>query len=109
ARPVPGGFLVEVEGVATRDQAEALRGAEVAVGRGQLTVESGEYLVEDLVGCLVVAPDGRPLGTVEGLFWNGAHDVLELSGGHMVPLVDEWVREVDLGARRIVVEPHDAF
>jgi 16S rRNA processing protein RimM len=102
-------FLVELAGVATRDDAEALRGQEVAVRREALSLAGSEYLVADLVGCATFDPKGRDLGTVREVFWSGAQDILVLDGDNMVPLVDEWVIEVDLAGRRIVVEPHDAF
>lgn len=110
-RAVPDAWLLELDGVTTREQADALRGAEIELARADLDVGASEYLVGDLVGCAAFDRAGRALGRVESLFWNGAHDVLVLDGdgSRMVPLVDEWVLEVDLHERRIVLEPHDAF
>jgi 16S rRNA processing protein RimM len=104
-----GVALVELGGIATIEQADALRGQAVEIDRTDLVFAPGEYLVADLIGCEAFDPRGRALGAVVELYHNGAHDVLVLTGDHMVPLVDEWVLAVDLEARRIVVEPHDAF
>jgi 16S rRNA processing protein RimM len=104
-----GAALVELHGIATIEQADALRGQLVEIDRADLAFAPGEYLVADLVGCEAFDPQGRALGAVVELYHNGAHDVLVLTTGHMVPLVDEWVVAVDLEARRIVVEPHLAF
>jgi 16S rRNA processing protein RimM len=108
ARRVTGGWLVELEGVTTRDLADALRGAEIEVAREDVEVGEGEYLVADLVGCEAVDSSGRSLGEVKSIFFNGAQDVLVISDELMIPLVDEWIVAVDLEARRITVESPDA-
>jgi 16S rRNA processing protein RimM len=102
-------YLVELAEVTDRDAADALRGAEVSVARELVAMDEGEFLVSDLVGCAVFDPAGRAVGVVRELFWNGAQDVVVLDTEQMFPLVDEWLLEVDLEGRRIVVETHDAF
>ena len=109
ARKATGGWLVELEGIVDRDAADILRGAEVEIARADVKVEPGEYLVADLVGCEVADTAGKPLGQVQSILDNGAHDVLVISDDLMIPLVDEWVVAVDLEARRITVEPVDAL
>src|SRR5262249_14303445 len=101
-------WLLELEGVTTREAADALRGAEIEIARDDLPMEEGEYLVGDLIGCEAVDPAGRSLGQVKSVFFNGAQDVLVISDDLMIPLVDEWIVAVDLEARRITVEPPDA-
>jgi 16S rRNA processing protein RimM len=108
ARRVTGGWLLELDGVTTRDAADTLRGAEIEVAREDVEMGEGEYLVADLVGCEAVDPSGRTLGEVKSVFFNGAQDVLVISDDLMIPLVDEWIVAVDLEARRITVEPPDA-
>jgi len=59
------------------------------------------------VGLEVVNSQGLVLGVVKGLFSNGAHDVMELSGDkpRLLPWVrDVVVKKVDLPERRIEVE-----
>ena len=57
--------ILVLEGVGDRTAAEALRGEAIAVPRAVLgTLDEGEFLVDDLVGCEVV--DGeRPVGRVQ--------------------------------------------
>lgn len=109
ARRVQGGWLIELEGIADRDAADVLRGAEIELAREHVKVAPGEYLVADLVGCEVADTAGKRLGQVQSILDNGAHDVLVLNDELMIPLVDEWVVAVDLEARRITVEPVDAL
>jgi len=85
---------------------EAPRGAELEVDRAALPPpDPGEYYVFQLVGLNVESADGTRLGEVKNVEPGVANDVLELDSGLLLPLVEACVREVDLEARRIVVEP----
>jgi len=102
-------WLMTLEGVATREAAEALRGRQVALPRDAVPVADDELLVADLVGCTVVDVAGTTLGEVTGSFDSGAHEVLEVRAADgrefMLPLVDAFVRDVDLDAKKIVCDP----
>ena len=124
ARRVAGGWLLRLEGVESRTDAEALTNAPVWISRRALPpLGPGEFYVEDLVGCRVETEEGKVLGTVHSLFWNGAQDVMTVVGenpapvaaaagdeGHvLIPVVPEFLRLVDAAAGRVVVawEGHD--
>ncbi len=100
--------ILLLEGVGDRTAAEALRGEAIAVPRAVLgTLEEGEFLVDDLVGCEVV--DGeRPVGRVSDVLLLPSADTLEVErpGGEplLVPLVGDAVRSVDTAAARIDVD-----
>ena len=120
--------IVRLEGVETRDQAAELVGSLVAVEKNELPeLPSGEYYWSDLIGLSVVSTSGPVLGKVERLMETGANDVLvvsaqdsgtdngdvESSGENLaqnsaeilIPWVlDHFVLEVDLAARRILVD-----
>jgi 16S rRNA processing protein RimM len=107
-RPLPDAqWLVTFEGLATRNDAEALRGTVLSAPRDQLAEpEAGEFFAEDLVDLAAVDPDGKPLGHVARVYHNGAQAVLVVAaeGGEVdVPFVDEHVGEVDLERRTLVV------
>jgi 16S rRNA processing protein RimM len=63
----------------------------------------GEYYVFQLVGLEVVEEGGGSLGRVTDVAPGVANDVLELDSGLALPMVEDCVRAVDLGASRIVV------
>jgi 16S rRNA processing protein RimM len=94
--------------VGDRNAAEALRGEAIAVPRAVLgTLDEGEFLVDDLVGCEVV--DGeRPVGRVSDVLLLPAADTLEVErpGGEplLVPLVGDAVRSVDTDGARIDID-----
>jgi len=100
--------LVELEGVADRDAADALRGKAVSVDRDTLPEpDEDELYLADLVGCAVVAPDGSTIGAVKGSYDSGAQDVLIVDtsrGEKLLPFVEPMLVEVDLDARRIVYD-----
>jgi 16S rRNA processing protein RimM len=84
----------------------AERGAELAVRRESLPpLPEDSYYVADLIGMEVVDSTGAGAGSVRDVLPGPANDVLELDSGQLLPLVDECVREVDLVARRIHLNP----
>jgi 16S rRNA processing protein RimM len=107
ARPVPGAVLLTIEGLDDRDRAEALKGRPVSVLRADVPLEPGEYLVGDLVGCQVFDQAGATLGAITSIL-HGAQDILVIHDAtheRMLPLVPQIVVEVDVEARRVVVDP----
>lgn len=99
--------ILTFEGVATRDEAAALAGAEIRVAGDRLAPlpDDDTFFVRDLVGCDVVV-GGRPAGRVTAVHEAPANDVLEVSGEDgvvLVPFTADAVTDVDPPARRIVV------
>jgi 16S rRNA processing protein RimM len=87
-----------------RLEREVARGAELTVRKDELPpIEEGEYYAFQLVGLEVEEEGGRALGRVVQVAPGVANDVLELESDLALPLVEECVREVDLGRGRIVV------
>jgi 16S rRNA processing protein RimM len=104
-----GQLAVQVEGIATRDAAVALRGAEVWVRRADLPPPPpGEYYFADLIGLQAVNREGDALGRVADIVELPAHPVVVLQGERerLVPLVPERLIGVDLDAGRITLDWH---
>ncbi len=82
------------------------RGAKLYVPRDALPeLEEGFYYVADLVGLRVLDENGVELGVVRDVLPGPANDVLELDSGLLLPLVEACVREVDLAASRVLLNP----
>jgi 16S rRNA processing protein RimM len=100
--------LAQLAGIEDRNQAEELTGCQIYISPEQLPrLESGEYYWSDLIGLSVETLQGDPLGVVESMLETGADDVMVLSGERerLIPfVVDQIVREVDLGNQRLVVD-----
>lgn len=108
SRRVNDGYLVRLDGVAHREAAAELTLAEVRAPRAALPpLGPGEFYVEDVPGCAVEDETGRPLGTVQGTFWNGAHDVATVIGTdgteRLIPIVPAHVLSVDVPGRKMQV------
>ncbi len=107
---VKGSAIVTLEGVTSRDAAEALKGTKFWVARERLPrLEEDEFLYSDLIGMAVVGLDGQTLGTVTSVHDFGAGDVLDIAltprGNLMVPFTRDAVPEVDVSGRKLVVIP----
>jgi 16S rRNA processing protein RimM len=100
--------VAQLNGVATREEALALKGSKVSVRREALADPGeGHYYHADLLGLEVVNESGEVLGTIKRLFSNGAQDVMEVSDNgkqRLLPWVSTVVRKVDLPERKVHVE-----
>ncbi len=107
-RPVSGGFGARLSGVATREQAEALKGVRLYAERARLPkLPDDEFYHADLIGLDVCDTGGMALGKVSAVLNHGAGDILEVAGGGgtlLIPFTHATVPTVDLAARRIVVD-----
>jgi 16S rRNA processing protein RimM len=99
------GLVLTLDGVASREAADALRGRYLEVEARSLPI--GSYYWHELIGLAVETDDGQPLGTIREVFRAGEAEVyrVELTDGGelLLPGVRDVVREIDLGAGRMVV------
>jgi 16S rRNA processing protein RimM len=95
--------IVRLAGAATREAAEALRGAELRVPVDTLpALAEGEFWAHELAGMRVV--DGaREVGVVRRMVALPSCEALEI-GELLVPLVRDAVRSIDREARVIDVD-----
>jgi 16S rRNA processing protein RimM len=103
-----GAFRVCLEGVSGVDDAAVLRGAIVMVTVAALPpTTASEFYYFQAIGCQIVTTTGRPLGIIEEVFSNGANDVWVVRRGsaeHLVPVIEDIVKGMDLAAGRVVIE-----
>lgn len=83
ARPQKDRFVVHFAGVDDRSAAEVL--VNKSLFAEPVHVE-GRLWVHELIGSTVKGIDGTPHGTCIAVIDNPAHDILELSGGALVPV-----------------------
>jgi 16S rRNA processing protein RimM len=107
-REAKDGAVVTLEGVADRNAAEALKGAELFVPRSALPKEeAGEFYHADLIGLRAEDTEGRAIGTVRAVHNFGAGDVLEIvrdDGDEVfLPFTREVAQEIDIEGGRIVI------
>lgn len=110
-RPIKNGFAARIPDVATKEDADALRGVSLYAERDQLpSLPDDEFYHTDLVGLDVYDTGGVLLGSVKTVQNHGADDLLEVklagtSATTFLPFTKEAVPTVDLAAGRIVADP----
>jgi 16S rRNA processing protein RimM len=103
----PAAPILRLEGVASREAVEALRGRDLYVPREAAPpLDEDEWLAEDLVGCRVVDGEAR-VGVVAKLLPYPSCELLEVqrfepgAKALLVPLISDAVRTVDVGEKLI--------
>ena len=79
---------------------------------GLKELPAGTYYHHELIGCTMATLDGRAIGVVravEGAEGSQRLVVGEGRGEVLVPLADEICVQIDLEARRIVVDPPEGL
>jgi 16S rRNA processing protein RimM len=105
-----GDVLLRLEGVGTREAADALRDAYLCVERADLRgLAEDEWFVFELVGLQARTSRGEVVGTVDDVEHYTEHDTLVVRDGHgrisRFPLVRAFVTSVDIAAGEVVVTP----
>jgi 16S rRNA processing protein RimM len=112
-RPVAGGLGARIQGVTTKEQADALRGTSLHVPRDRLpALPDDEFYHTDLIGLDAYDPGGELIGKVTAIYNHGAGDIVEISpirhkSALLLPFTTAIVPNVDLTAGRIVVNLPD--
>ena len=110
--------VAKLTGLDNRTPAEALRGARIFLPRSSFpAVSADEYYWVDLIGLHVVNREGIALGCVRDLMATGPQSVLcvehttepvegviAVSAERMIPFVSVFIDNVDLAAKRIMVD-----
>ena len=117
-RPAPGAaadmLIAQVDGVTTREAAEALNRVQIYLTRDKLPPpdEEDEFLLADLIGLTVRNEAGEVIGTVVDVPNYGGGDLLEIApipngATALLPFTKAFVPVVDVAAKRIVAVPPD--
>ncbi len=100
--------VLTLDGIGTREAAEAVRNWTVAVPEGERApLGDGEYYIDDLIGLEVEDRAGKPVGRLVKVYQGAAQDVFEIEtpgGPVLVPAVSAFIIAVDPSYGRMVVE-----
>lgn len=108
---IKNGFAARIAEVATKEDADALKGTALYARRDQLpSLPDDEFYHADLIGLAVHDTGGTLLGKVKSVQNHGADDLLELqlagsSDSTFLPFTKAAVPTVDLASGRIVADP----
>lgn len=110
-----GALIARVEGISTKEEADALKGVELLAERDRLpSLPDDEFYHADLIGLPVHDSGGTLLGHVRAVQNHGASDLLEIHAPGqrttvLLPFTRAAVPTVDLAAGRIVADPPEGL
>ena len=106
-------WVVGFENVTTVEEAEELRGIELRIPEdARMPLGPDEYYLYDLVGCEVRTAAGVEIGRVQAVYTGAGGALLSVdrNGAEvLVPLVKTMCPEIDVAARRIIVDPPEGL
>ncbi len=100
-------YIISLDGIDDIAQVELLVGESLYIQRDWLpALEDGKYYNFEILGCHVIGSDGRRLGPVVDVFSTGSNDVLVVDPDRelMLPAVDDFIINIDVGSREILVD-----
>ena len=113
SRERDGRWVVGFDGVATMNDAEALRNVELRVAPEALSpLTPGRFYVHDLTGCEVVTVAGATIGRVDRVELGTGTPVLVVQGTRgevLVPLAETICTRVDVAAKVIEIDPPEGL
>jgi 16S rRNA processing protein RimM len=103
------GELIVAGDVTDRDEAEALVGLSIMIdAEERVPLPEGEFWVDDLIGLTMRDSEGNILGEVIDFLSTGKNELYmvrdEKGGLHYIPVVEEFIRDIDLSSKSITVE-----
>lgn len=102
-------IIVKIKEIDSVEDAESIRGKELFIDKEQLpSTEEDEYYWFELIGLNVYSQDKGLLGKVDSIIDNAAQPILVIKSNseeYMVPLIDNFVKKIDLDNSRILIEP----
>lgn len=103
----PNGVFVKLQGIDSRDQAEALRDEEIQIDRTDaVKLPKDRYFIVDIIGCDVYAGD-KAVGRLVDVLQHGAADVYVVNtarGSAMFPAINRILLDVDVENKKIILD-----
>ena len=92
--------IFELNSVDDMDKAAAMKGTTLYASRDDFELGEGDFFIADLLGLPVIDNiDGKVYGRIKDIINRGASDIYVVTtptGERMIPVVDEFVKRVDL-------------
>jgi 16S rRNA processing protein RimM len=96
------------------EAAEKFKNYEFCVAESEIVeLDENQYYDFDLEGCTVQELSGRKLGQVKSVLKTGGPEILVIAAENgaeiMVPLVESIIVQVDINAKKIVIDPPEGL
>ena len=105
-------LLLAFEAITDRNQIEELRDQLISSDVDLGSLAPGEYHFQQLIGCEVFQQNGELIGAVDEIVKLPGQDLLSVSraGGQvLIPMVKQIIIEIDVLAKKIVVNPPEGL
>ena len=99
-------FLMQLEGVSSKEEAEQYRGDEILVSKEALSREDNEYFWYELLGLEVYLKSGECLGSISQIISSGSNDIYVVQKDQkelFIPATHEVVKEIDLKNGKMII------
>jgi 16S rRNA processing protein RimM len=107
-------IILKLANVDSVEAAQQFIGTEFCLPEAErVPLSENEYYDFELEGCFVRDVRGRDIGKVQRVLKTGGAEILEIGTGSgatvLVPLAESIVTEIDVAARRIVIDPPEGL
>jgi 16S rRNA processing protein RimM len=110
---IKGHVCLKLSGIDSVEAAAELRGQSLSVPEALLEpLPEGQFYLYQVVGMQVYDSEGRHLGEIREVLTTGGNDVYIVQGQQgeiLLPAIEDVVKEVDVAAGRMVVEPMEGM
>ncbi|WP_096435432.1 ribosome maturation factor RimM [Alteribacter populi] len=101
--------LLSFDGLANVNDVEKYKGSLLQVsGEDTPSLEEGEYLYNEIIGCNVKTTEGEAVGVIKEILSPGANDVwvIQRKGAKdaLIPYIDSVVKQIDLEQNVVTIE-----
>lgn len=106
--------LIQFKGYDTINDVEPYKGALLKITESQLSnLETDEFYFHEIIGCTVYLTNGDKLGIINEILSPGANDVWvvrqEEGKDVLIPYIEDVVKQVDVAARKVVIDPMEGL
>jgi 16S rRNA processing protein RimM len=100
------GFVIKLEGINSREEADILRNTELVIGKNEVgKLPDDSFYIFDLIGLDVVTDEGRNVGKIVDVIHTGANDVYYTDKKVCIPALKQVVLEIDITGKKMLIHP----
>lgn len=110
SRPHKNIAIMKIDYVDSIEDAERLRGKILYMNRNDVTLDKGEFFIQDLIGLVAEDVDnGTIYGKITEVFQTGANDVYQITNEngkeYLIPVIDDVVIDINPEDGKILIKP----
>lgn len=105
-------YLLQLDGVHTRNEAEVYRNSGIYIPKETLTREDDEFFWYELMGIDVYMESGEYIGKISHILETPGNDVYSVKNGTneiLIPATHEVIKEINLPEKRMTIFPMEGL